>query len=539
MGPVRRPLGLLASGLSLTISWPRGAQQPAFTPRALSPTPSPAPSFPAQVVRELAALHAGTTPAAWVRTHPADSLARFELRLAIENDHRWCARTVGRTILADGTPVLRYAYFYPPAAPPSLALPPAPDPQLVRARCRLGAIWLEAPAADSLSGGALAAATRDALTQAYGPLHPAPDVWYTRAVTASTARAALSRLPAPDVLGLGLHFLGALHWRVAGRWQPDSTVVVSAYDKGTRAGAGRVLACAVLPFAGLGSFPPVAQQERAVERKVAALAAQAARLSGLDRGPGGPVDRLLALLAAAERAFTSAPPDSARARARVVHPQVLAVLREWITASHALDAPYRAAALLAADQVLGSQAVVYVLGQDDAGPTRRTLTGLGAQFVHDELERSENYAHSWLDEARRLDSAGRAGQLATLALLRLGFNETDMCGGGKDASQRVSAAAEQLLRSVTNATVAAEVHVLAGNGYADVVALAAGAGSADADASAYTGAAPDARRRAIRHYRQGIALDRRSADVQAVWVEAWRLLAGLPPPTTYFFCVYD
>jgi len=280
----------------------------------------------------------------------------------------------------------------------------------------------------------------------------------------------------------------------------------------------------------------VADQERAAERKVAALAAQAARLTGIDRSR---VDRLLALLAAAERAFTSSPPDSARARARVAHPQVLPVLHDWITASDALDAPHRAAALLAADQVLGSEAVVFVLGQDDADPARRALSALGAQFVHDELNRSENYAHSWLDEARRLDSAGRAGQLATLALLRLGFNETDMCGGGKDASQRVSAAGEELLRSVTDAAVSAEVHVLAGDGYADIVALAAGAGSTYADSSAHTAAAPEARRRAIRHYRQGIALDRRSPDALNAWVEAWRLLAGLPPTSTYFFCVYD
>jgi hypothetical protein len=537
MGPFRRHLGLLASGLFLSIPWPGGGvPQRASTPPRRSVAGFMAPRFPAHVVRELAALHAGTTPAAWVRAHPADSLARFELRLVVENDHRWCARTAGRSILADGTPVLRYAYFYPPASPPSLALPPALDPQLVRERCRLGAIWLETPAADSLPGGALAAATRDALTQTYGPVHPAPDLWYNRALTDATARAALSRLPAPDVLRLGLHFLGAVHWRVAGRWQSDSAVVVSAYDKGLQAGSARVLASAFLPFAGLGSFPPVAEEERAVERKASALAAEAARLSGIAPGRVG---RLLGVLAAAESAFQTSPPDSARTQARVVNTQVLSVLGDWIPASRGLDAPHRAAALLAADQVLGTRAVVFVLAHDGASSARPALSGLGAQFVHDELGGSENYAHSWLDEARRLDSAGRAGQLATLALLRLGFNETDMCGGGEQPSQRVSAVGEQLLRSVTDSAVAAEVHILVGDGDGDVVALAAGAGATDADSSAYTAAAPEARRRAIQHYRHGIALDPHAADAHGAWVEAWRLLAGLPPTTTYFFCVYD
>jgi hypothetical protein len=390
-------------------------------------------------VREFATLHPGTTPAAWLRAHPGDSLVRFERRLVVENDQRWCARSGRRTILADGTPVLRYAYFYPPAAPPALALPPAEDPQLIREGCRLGAIWLETPATDSLSGGVLAAQVREALIQVYGPVHPAPDPWYTRALTDSSRRAMLSRLPGADVQRLGLHFFGAGHWRVPGRWQVDSAVVASAYDKGFDPRRARVLACAVLPFAGLGASPTMAEEERAVARKASALAAEAARLSGMDRGR---VDPLLALLAAAESAFHTAPPDSARARAGALHPQVPSVLFDWITASRALDASRRAAALLAADQVLGSEAVVFVfvLAQDNAGPARQALSGLGAEFVHDELNRSENYAHAWLDEARRLDAAGPAGQLATLALLRLGFNETGTCGGGEEASQRVSAA---------------------------------------------------------------------------------------------------
>jgi hypothetical protein len=195
--------------------------------------------------------------------------------------------------------------------------------------------------------------------------------------------------------------------------------------------------------------------------------------------------------------------------------------------------------LLAADQVLGSRAIVYVLTQDDASPARQALSGLGAEVVHDELSRSENYAHSWLDEARRLDSAGHAGQLATLALLRPGFNETGTCGGGDEASQRVSAVGEQLLRSVTDPAMAGELHVLVADGDADVVALAAGAGATYADSSAYTAAAPEARRRAIGHYRQGIAVAPHFADAHDAWVEAWRLLAGLPPTTTYFFGVYD
>jgi hypothetical protein len=303
---------------------------------------SAAPSVPARVVRELATLHAGTTAAAWLRAHPSDSLERFERRLVVANDDRWCARSVQRTILADGTPVLRYAYFFPPAAPPALSLPPAEDPQLIRERCRLGAIWLETPATDFPSGSAVAAQIREALIQVYGPVHAAPDLWYAQALTDLNRRAMLSRLPGADVQRLGLHFFRAARWRVPGRWQVDSAVVASAYDAGFDARHARVLACAVLPFAGIGTRPTVADQERTGARKTSALAAEAARLSGIGEGHVG---RLLAVLAAAERAYHDFPPDSARARAREVGTHVLPVLFDWITASRARDAPHRAGSL--------------------------------------------------------------------------------------------------------------------------------------------------------------------------------------------------
>lgn len=92
MGPVGHHLGFFASGLALTMSWSRGAPGPGVKPHPPSPRHASAPSFPAHAVREIAALHAGTTPAAWLRAHPGDRLERFELRLA-EDDRRWCART--------------------------------------------------------------------------------------------------------------------------------------------------------------------------------------------------------------------------------------------------------------------------------------------------------------------------------------------------------------------------------------------------------------------------------------------------------------
>jgi len=491
--------------------------------------------FPTYVARELGELHAETTPAAWMQAHPNDSLAIFERRLATESDERWCARAMQRSVVG-GASAVRYAYFYPPELPADLALPPAENARLVQEHCRLGAIWVETPATDSTSGRALAEQTRDALTRRYGPVRAAPDPWVSQALSDPARAAAVSQLAGAESMRLGLDFFGAAYWRVAGRWTADSGVVVSAFDRGLEAGRARVLAFATFPFTGLRAGRASIENEERAERKMWSLVVQATRLSGIDTAIA---NRLLATFAAAEKAFLSSGPDAARPQARVVESRLVAAAKDWIAASRDLDPPHRAAALLAIDQVLGSAAMGYVLAQEGAGPTRQALTVLGARFVYNELGGGDGYVHSWLDEARGLDSSGPAGRLATIALLRLGFNESGMCGGAEHASQRVSAAAEQLLQSSTDSVENAELHFLAADGYTDIVALAVGAAREYADSSEFVAAAPQARRRAIEHYRQGIARDPRSPDSRDAWLTAWRLLAGLPPTTTRFYCVYD
>ena len=451
----------------------------------------------------------GVTLAAWLRAHRADSLVIFERSLTRQGDDRWCARAIQWTTLAGGAAVVRHAYFYPPAPPPDFSLPVAENRHVIYDQCRLGTIWVETVATDSVSGGALAARTRDALTRAYGAVR----------------------------LGTSLSVRGSALWRERGRWESDSTVVVSAYDHWDELRKHRVLAFAYLPFSGLDFSRSVGVGRRAATEKAAALAARAARLSGVEPRR---VARLLGLSAATDSGIENVgPPD--RTRLRALETQIVSVFSEWMTGTWGLDAAHRAAAMLAADLVVSSPAVTYVLAQDSAGPARQALTALGADFTRSEIGGGDYYTHSWLRNAQELDSAGRAGHLASLALLRMGLNDLGMCRGTKDASQRVSARAEQLLRVMTDSADAAELHYLAGNGYADIVALAAGEGGVYADSSTYTAAVPDARRRAIAHYREGVRLDpgRDSHDRLGAWLVGWRLLAGLSPTTTHFFCVYD
>lgn len=520
MRPSGRHIGLLAAAVLLTANWPSRRVSPGATTLGRRRSVGlGAPSFPAYVVGELGVLHGGTTPAAWLRAHPTDSLVPFDHELVLEDDDRWCARAIARTTLADGTRVLRFAYFYPPATPPSLSLPSTEDSQLIRKQCRLGAIWLESPAVASPTAPALAAQTREALIQVYGPVQAAPAPWYAKALTDSSKRPALSQNAGREDLRLGIHFSRAGYWHVLGRWQSDSAVVVSAYDHGEFRGAvknsyARVLACAFLPFAGMGSVGA-----NAAAYQPRPLAAEAASLSGLDRGR---VDRLLAVLPAAETADQSPGRLSAETTVAAL---LTSTLSDWLTASAGLDSSHRAAALLAADQVLASQAVTDLVALDSTRPAREALSRLGAEFAHDELGGLDYYTHTWLDEALRLDSEGRAGQLAKVVLLRIGFREKGGCGQ-EDASQRVTAEGEELLQSVTDPAIAAEVHLLVAEGYADAVSRV------------YTTAASEERSTAIRHYRQGIALDPSSPHAHAAWLETWRLLAGLPPTTTHFVCAW-
>ncbi len=241
--------------------------------------------FPARVVRQLAELRAGVTPAAWLAAHPADRFARFARDLVREQDERWCARASFTDTVATGARFVRYAYFYPPPPPPSLGLPSGDAATLVREQCVLGTIWVEAAVPDSAAGSILAVQVREALTRAYGPVRAAPDAFFGRVPTDSQ-RKLMARLPNTDAMLLGVHFFGAAAWRVPGRWQVDSAVIVSALDVGFGAprrvpGQERVLAFAFLPVAELGSFGWVARREEAVDRNAAAQA----------RTPGAPPPR--------------------------------------------------------------------------------------------------------------------------------------------------------------------------------------------------------------------------------------------------------
>ncbi len=185
----------------------------------------------ARAANELSTLRPGVTPAAWLATHPDDVFLPFRRDSIRENHASWCARASSTEQLRDGRRMVRYAYFYPPQPSPPLALPVTRGAILIREQCLLGLVWIEAAAGDSVAGSAAAEEVRAALSQRYGPVKAGPDEFLGRVPTDSQRRL-MSRLPGAEALLLGLHYFGAAGWRVPGRWQVDSTIIVSAFDRG-------------------------------------------------------------------------------------------------------------------------------------------------------------------------------------------------------------------------------------------------------------------------------------------------------------------
>jgi len=505
----RRTFSLLA--LVAVAAVPRPAQDP----------------FPQLVVRELSVFDPGMSAEAWLRAHPSDSVVSFVDSLT-RDTQTWCLRATASFTLPDGRPAKRIAYFFPPSPPADLALPTATGRALQQQGCRLGGIWIEAPA--TATDTALAGQVRSALAQKLGAEAPQPDSLFGRPITQRLRESQTARGNDLRLFDAGLS--GSSWWRVVGVWRRDSITTITTYDVGLPPSGGhRLLALTMAGRAHFGAGLADTQDIVTVRRdsaRVAALLLTAGVDAPLASGARSLWGQALAWYGGRGGAPTP-PPASA----------VLPVLRGLVSAARTLGRTQRAAALLAADMTLGARGIENSMAGDSDGAARRVLTGLGATFVHSELEASYNYTHSWLTAARAADPNGEAARLAIILQLERGFNENGICGGGGDAFRRVATVGESLLTHLPD-SLAAEVHLLVAQSYGDIVELAFNSDMAEYfDREKYAAEAGSARARAIAHYRHGLARDHSSPIARASWLEAWRLLAGLPPGTTHFACVYD
>jgi hypothetical protein len=220
---------------------------------------------------------------------------------------------------------------------------------------------------------------------------------------------------------------------------------------------------------------------------------------------------------------------------------VVDAVEEWSRIAAGLRDDLHAAGLLAIDLILTDRARLW----DDhptLRPLRARLEAAGAAFNFSPLGGAHVYTRSFLREAVATGVTERAGELAFLALAQLGFETSGTCRDqGGLGFRTVIMNGEAFLRANPDASIRTEIHFLLARAYSDIVALAGGAGYhlTDEATSQYIREAAGARTRAIDEYRAGFNAPTASRFARASWPDAWRLMAGLQPSRTYFYCIYD
>jgi hypothetical protein len=222
---------------------------------------------------------------------------------------------------------------------------------------------------------------------------------------------------------------------------------------------------------------------------------------------------------------------------------VVNALRQWLARTARLSPERRSAALFLADAVIDRASTSGWPIDDSAhAPLRRELNSIGARigYVGGE-DPGYVYYHNWLSEALRLAPGTRAGDLAFLTLAESGFSaENSSCG---TYFRTIIARGTDYLHRYPASTIRGELHLLLAAAWGDVVTLASersdDAQLEDAELAKVRREGPSASAHAIAEYTLGFRLVPNSPRARYFWPEAWRLMAGLPPSRTFFYCITD
>jgi len=455
-----------------------------------------------QIVREIAEVKGGTTPTEWLRTHGEEKLQMFNRPQYANDTQNWCARTVFAHPAASGRAWTRSAYFYDPQPPADNALP-APGlsgKEVLEKTCQLGLVWIDIPEGNPATGTNLSENIQAALASRYGSGFTKPP--------------------------FGPGGFGSAGWIATRQWSVNGAVLTVAYDQ-FKGKPHRTLVR--LAFANSDAVHDLVKE---TEQTRIALIAQIAELVRKVKEAGMPAEVTAEMTELLEK------PDYFSGQNRANDTQVVAALRDWLTATKPQPAGQQAIALLTADRVLDFLSHNAVsLGE--AG--QAAMKSLGAEYVHNELAGGDVYAHGLLKKAKAIAPPGYSADEVLLFQMERGFDENGMCSAGSEEFKQVIQQGESLLAGARAlpASTLASLHFMVGDAYATIVWLAKTTDSDYHDPKEYQPMAESARANAVEHYRAALNLEHGTPRAQEAWKEAWRLAVGLPPTTERYFCVYD
>ena len=268
-----------------------------------------------------------------------------------------------------------------------------------------------------------------------------------------------------------------------------------------------------------------AEVRRDFDESVANIRAAVAH-TGLDSTYTAPLLDRLALSDSVWRELRPVPkvPDTAFA----------AVLERWFAGSKGLPNDRRAAAYVAADQLLAvGFATLRLWDSTEAAATLRDeINALGADIGWHESDAEFAYMHSWLAEAIRIDPNGPTGIEARFWRL------AHWCeaGRGGDQAREARADAEDLLARNLSPVQLARAHYYAGEASRDLVTFAHPHKWVFVDTALYARGEDEARQAAITHYRAALALDSTSENAVDAAAQLRLLLSDRSPEAVRFGC---
>jgi hypothetical protein len=488
----------------------------AFPLRAQTPAP---PTLAQLITSQLPAIRSSTTLGAWKLAHRGDRAQLYDPFHDDQSHGAWCAHSDAEIPIAGGRVARRMTWFYPPAAPADLAFPVRSTTTARGDACRAGYLWITVHDRDTKQIDVLKRATESALTTAAG----APDA-------------------ATKISGMGSAWWLEPKWRRVDGVELVTAAIHQRYwpKDGSRIGDSTGILVGLATPVSYVSFREEdwvrfrTEEEEEAEHRLSQRIDEAIRIAAVGGSVGAEFDRFRIL---SGRGATRDLTDSERVAFG-------AAMERWLDAAAKLPVPRRAAALLAADDVLSRSGGSAGWADSEHVDLRRRFRARGAVFNYLELGGGFDYSHTWLKDARRIAPESRAGELAFLTLAERGFETTGGCGDQNGEGFRaVIARVEPYLRAHPDSPIQGELHLLLAQAYGDIVALASGAGyDANEDSAVtiqYRPQEPRARRRAIEEYRIAVPLLGKTPRAEWAWTEAWRLVEGVAPSRTRFYCVYD